>query len=212
MSRTKSGQRIMIYDATTIRDGVDWKEDGLAYSWFAGGKLYRIFRWLDKTKGVESWEEALDYLIEQGKKEPISQVQYWGHGFWGSAWIGSQRVDSKILAEGKPLRKKFEELSELLTEDALWWWRTCQTYGTEYGQQFAKDFTELLNCKTAAHTYIIGPWQSGGHSLVPGEEPDWSPEEGVESRPERGWPKAKWSGWREPNTIFCLQGHLPKDW
>jgi len=205
------GQRIMIYDATTLKDGVDWKEDGLAYTWFAGGRLYRWLRWLDKVKAVTSWDEALDYLIEAGAKEEISQVQFWGHGLWGSAYIGRDRLSTSALKK-EPIREKIHTLSNLMSPGALWWFRTCQTYGTEKGHAFAKEFTNAFGCRTAASTHIIGPLQSGCHSLLPGQEPHWSVDEGVESRPEGKPPVGKWSSLSSPNTIFALQGHLPSDW
>lgn len=206
-------QRLMIYDTTTLKDDtVDLQQGGLTFSWFAGGRLYRWVRWLDKCKGVESWDEALDWLIEQGKKEPISMIQYWGHGYWGRAYIGNKSMKRLNTLEGDPWRLKLEELSGLMTDDAVWWWRTCQTYGSEYGHRFAKHFTNILNCKTVGHTHIIGFRQSGGQVLMPGEEPKWSVDEGIKERPPGRWPVAKRSSLRAPNTILCLQGFVPDNW
>jgi len=202
----KMTNRLMIYDATTLKDGLDWKEDSLAYSWLAGGRLYRIVNFLEKSKGVTSWSEGLDYLIEEGKKKKISQVQFWGHGLWGRAYIGGDKLSTSRLKNDKELAEKFKELSALMTEDAFWWFRTCQTYATESGHEFAKSFTNLIDRKTAAHTHTIGLWQSGGRTLMPGEEPSWSTKQGVENG------EAELSSRTAVNSIPCLQGRLPKSW
>lgn len=206
------GQRLMIYDDTTIEDGWDgFGSDALAYSWLAGGRLYRWFRWLDTVQGVTSWDEALDWLIEQGKKEPISQIQFWGHGSWGRAWIGKESIGRLTIHEESSVHDKFEELKNYLADDALIWFRTCSTFGNERGIQFAKEFTEWMNCKIAAHTHIIGWWQGGLHSLKPGQDPYWSPDEGVRKLPD-GKEESIWSTRKTPNTIRCFNGHLPEGW
>jgi hypothetical protein len=204
-------KRLMIYDNTTLTDSVDWKEDGLAYSWFAGGKLYRVFRWVDKCKGVGSWEEALDWMIEQGKESGISQIQYWGHGSRGNVWIGREPLNLRTLKASHKLYDKWAELRTHLTDDALIWFRTCSTYNGELGHVFAQKFTDFMGCKTAAHTFIIGPWQGGLHTLEPGEEPYWDVKEGLVEQSDGTWKsKMSWPG--DPNTIFCLKGSIPEGW
>ena len=91
--------------------------------------------------------------------------------------------------------------------EALWWFRTCETFGTETGQRFARAWTRFLGCRAAGHTYVIGAWQSGLHSLQPGETPRWSPEEGVQPGPT---PRSLTSRPGAPNTITFLHGRIPE--
>jgi hypothetical protein len=209
--------RLMIYDNTTLEDGWDgFTEDGLGYSWFAGGRLYRFMRWIDKSKGVGSWSEALDWLIAEGKKKPISMVQYWGHGSWGRVWIGKEALSYKIAEQPSEVHDKWEELQKYLAEDAVIWFRTCQTFGGGSGHHFAKKFSTWMGCKVAAFTYNIGPFQSGLHSIGPGEEPSWSKTEGMELIPgvdgADGRFKPIMGHFGAPNTVFCLKGSVPNGW
>jgi hypothetical protein len=202
----------MIYDNTTIEDGWNgFGSDALAYTWFAGGRLYRWSRWLDKCNGVTSWENGLDWLIKEGRKEPISQIQYWGHGSWGKAWLGRSVISESTLNKSNKIRDRLEELKPLLTSNALIWFRTCSTFGNKSGQGFAKEFTNYMDCRVAAHTHMIGWWQGGLHSLKPNQSVYWPSKEGV-SVNSRGGEKALWSSWRTPNTITCMSGAVPKGW
>lgn len=204
--------RLMIYDDTTIDDGWHgWKEDGLAYSWFAGGRLYRWARWLDKVKGVSSWAEAFEWMMAEGKKEPISMIQYWGHGSWGHVWIGKKGFNLRSIKKNNANAQKWQELRQYLTDDAVIWFRTCSTFGGPVGKAFASEFAKLVNCKVAAHTHIIGPLQSGLHTLKPEQEPYWPDDEGIKTLPD-GSKESVWSGFGAPNTVFCLKGSIPEGW
>jgi len=92
---------------------------------------------------------------------------------------------------------------------AQWWFRTCETFGADAGHDFARAWTSYFDCRAAGHTYVIGPWQSGLHTLEPGARPHWSADEalieGSAAEPQR----AAWSSRREPNTISCLHGSIP---
>lgn len=203
--------RLMIYDDTTLDDGWDgWREDGLAYSWFAGGRLYRWVRWLDKVKGVGSWAEGLDWMLEEGKKEKISMIQYWGHGSPGNVWIGKESFNLRTLSKKTENCMKWKELSNYLTDDAVIWFRTCSTFGGPVGKVFASEFSKWVDCKVAAHTHIIGPLQGGLHSITPDQAPYWPDEEGFEV--VDGKKKSVWSTFGTPNTITCLRGSIPEGW
>jgi hypothetical protein len=97
----------------------------------------------------------------------------------------------------------------LPADQGLWWFRTCETFGARAGHRFAGAFSDFLGCRAAGHTYIIGHWQSGLHSLGPGEEPGWPDDEalvdGTPDDPER----ASWSTRSAPNTITFLHGQVP---
>ena len=208
----KKTKKLMIYDATTIKDGWDgFGNDGLAYSWFAGSRLYRWARWLDEVKGVTSWEEALDWVLEQGKDAKISQIQYWGHGSWGNVWIGKTALNKATVTKDSELHRKWAEVKKVLSDDALIWFRTCSTFGNGGGQAFARRFTDFMECKVAAHTHIIGPLQGGLHSLSPGQDIYWPQKEGVLVG-DNGKESSLWTEWKTPNTIVCLRGVLPEGW
>ena len=56
-----------------------------------------------------------------------------------------------------------------MVPDPLWWFRTCEAFGATRGHDFARRFTDFFGGRAAGHTYIIGLWQSGLHSLRAGE-------------------------------------------
>jgi len=199
----------MIYDRTCSgRRGLP----GLSHAWVSGGLLYRGLGRFDATQGVTSWSEALEWLATfKPARGPIASIQFWGHGKWGEARVGEEVLDADALRPGHPLHPGLEAIRERLLPDgqSLWWFRTCETLGADPGQDFARRFSEQMNARIAGHTYIIGPWQSGLHSLAPGETPTWSPEEGLLAGSAAAPTRARTSKRGEPNTIHCLQGRLP---
>ena len=95
-----------------------------------------------------------------------------------------------------------------MNENGLFWFRTCSTFHGEAGKEFAKTFSELIRCKTAAHTHKIGfPSHSGLHSIMPGEEPNWPSEEGKDKKGN-----VKSSGLFKPNTIWFWRNTIPEGW
>lgn len=208
MTARTEGLRLMVYDRTC---GGLWGLPGLTFSWRLGSVLYGALGRLDAWKGAATWPEALDWLLERSRDTPIQEIQYWGHGNWGRVLIDRVSLDVRALASGHPLHERLAAVRERLVPGggALWWFRTCETFGTARGQAFAKAWTRFFGCRAAGHTYVIGPWQSGLHSLGPGEEPNWSVEEGVPAKAREGLRRALWSGPRAPNTIHCLQGQIP---
>lgn len=198
--------RLMIYDATCTGSGV---LPGLTHSWIAGALLYRGLRRLDGSRGVTSWEEGLSWLADHALEHPIAEVQFWGHGKWGEARVDGERLDERSLLKGHAHEPLLRRLRARLTDDALFWFRTCETFGADKGHAFARAFTDFLGCDGAGHTFIIGPWQSGLHRLAPGETPHWSADEGIEAGSTAAPERALWSGPRAPNTITCLHGAVP---
>lgn len=177
-------KRLMIYDASDTKPGVE-----LADAWALGGRLYRALRRLDICHGFTSWRQALDWIESLG---PVDEVQFWGHGSPGAVWLGGEALDVRDLA-----RLKVRE---------LFWLRTCASFAGADGQGLARDMTRALGCRVAGHTHNIGPWQSGLHSLAPGEDPSWSLDAGlVDGKPLWSRP------WAE-NTITCLHGSVPNGW
>jgi len=200
--------RLMIYDRTCRGRKL---LPGLSHAWSSGGWLYRGLRRIDACHGVSSWPEALAWLTDYEPQRSIAEVQYWGHGKWGAAKIGSASFGVDCLLRDHELREPLERIKKRMLpgDHGLMWFRTCETFGAAPGHAFAAAMSESLGCRIAGHTYVIGHIQSGLHSLMPGAEPSWAVDEaltaGTPTHPE----KAAWSSWRAPNTITFLHGRIP---
>lgn len=174
----------------------------------AGAFLYGALDRIDAWYGAASWSEALHFLSTFGAPKRIREIQFWGHGNWGNAKIDGEPLDTNSLQRGHAHHDSLHRLRDRFTEDALWWFRTCETFGTERGQAFARAFADFLNVRVAGHTYVIWCAQSGLHTLRPGQDPDWSPDEGrSEKRPDE---RARWSTFTAPNTVSFLTGSVPE--
>jgi hypothetical protein len=198
--------RLMVFDRTCRGRG---PLPGLTHAWWTGGHLYRALGRLDGCRGVASWTEALSWLAEVEPERPLGEVQFWGHGKWGLARIDREPLDAEALGRSSPLRPLLDRVRDRLVDDGLWWFRTCETFGARPGHAFARTFSDHMGCRAAGHTYIIGHWQSGLHTLAPGDEPEWPDDEalveGTPDAPER----ALWSKRSAPNTITFLHGRIP---
>jgi hypothetical protein len=200
--------RLLLYDDTCR--GRSPLVPGLTHSWIAGWFLYRGLGRLDRAQGARSWEEGLRWLATVEPGRAIEQIQFWGHGKWGNARIDGEKLDVSALWPGHEYHHLLATIRDrLVGPDALWWFRTCETFGAEAGQRFAREWTDFFNCRAAGHTYIIGPWQSGLHCLRPGEVPDWSVWEGIDEGTPEEPVKALWSTANAPNTLSCLGNSHP---
>lgn len=200
----KTGLRLMVFDDTCR--GAKYPI-GLTHSWIAGALLYKSAGQLDATYGSTSWEQALKWLASFD--EPIAEIQYWGHGKWGRMMIDRDRFDAENLKLTHPHAKYLDAIRDQLTPGAMFWIRTCETFGATVGHDFAQRLSDRLGCATAGHTFIIGPWQSGLHVLYPGQTPHWDPAEGIQEGTVDEPQKAYWSGARQPNTVTCLHMRIP---
>lgn len=196
----------MIYDKTK------WAGEQLISSWWAGGQLYKFFRKIDVCVGVESWDEALDWLINVEPTKKIEMIQFWGHGSPGAIYINGEVLNTNALRTNNPLYSKMIKVRSRLAKDATIWLRACSVFQGTRGAFFSKRWAQFFGCKIAAHTFVIGPWQSGLHTLVPGQEPYWPLDEGVAQDNGYSGSGSQMSGPFKPNTIFCLRGDIPKDW
>ena len=192
--------RVVVYDRTCLT-----KRGALTTPWAVGAALYRAAGRIDATRGVTSWDEALAWL--GALPDPITELQYWGHGKWGRAFVAEDSLDASAIAAGRlaPLRAA-------LAPDALVWFRTCETLGAAAGIDFAERLADHLGARVAGHTYIIGFHQSGLHGVAPGVRADWSPSEGLAEGTPEAPVRAEWSRRRAPRTITCLAGAVPADW
>jgi hypothetical protein len=197
--------RLVVYDRTCRgRRALP----GLSAAWAAGTRLYGALGRVDAWYGASSWREALDWLADVEPGRAIAEVQFWGHGRWGRALVAQEALDEAALAPHHPLGERLRRVRARLVPggEALWWFRTCETFGGAEGQRFARAFSRLLGCRAAGHTHVIGVVQSGLHTIAPGEEPGWAVDEGL--RPDRSGAALR-SRLAAPNTITCFHGRIP---
>lgn len=182
---------------------------GLSHAWGAGQHLYRGLGRLDAGFGAASWDQALGWLASHGGDAPIAEIQFWGHGRWGDARIAGQVLDRTALQPGHPLHAALVRVRARMLpgEAGLWWFRTCETFGTAAGHAFATAWTRFFGCRAAGHTYVIGFWQSGLHALMPGAPPHWPVDEGLRTGGDSTLAAVSRPG--APNTITCLHGRVP---
>lgn len=227
------GLRIMLYDSTDTKtvanelknalpeqaDRIDTTVDaldielGLSTSWWAGGKAYKALRRFDHVAGFGNWDTALDWLNNVGYGQNIAELQYWGHGSPGKLWMNGKILHYNSFNTAYKHSTKLRRLSSRMTSDSLVWLRTCSTFCGEAGHKFAENWAKALGCEVAAHTYCIGLFQSGLHSVSPeNPKPTWSVHEGIkEGTPDRP-AKCKMSWPWEPRTILCLRDSIPSRW
>jgi hypothetical protein len=197
--------RVVIYDRTCVTS-----RGHLTPAWATGSLLYRALGRVDVRRGVSSWDEAFAFLTTV--PEPITELQYWGHGKWGAAFIAGDALDAGAIAPAGRLHAGLEALRARLAPEALVWFRTCETLGARPGIDFATRLADFLNARVAGHTYIIHAYQSGLCGVAPGAACTWSPSEGLlEGTPEaprRARSSAPWA----PRTIHFLNGRIPAAW
>ncbi len=165
------------------------------------------------ARGATSWKEAIAWALAQAEARgaPIAEIQAWGHGGWGYMGMGQERLEETSMKSSGSLGAEVDALARALAPDALVWLRCCSAFGEARGRAFAERLAERLGVRVAGHTFIIGAWQSGTHSLRPGERAGWPIDEGIEATDGR--PRcAKLSTPDAPRTLSCLRLGLPKDW
>jgi hypothetical protein len=195
----------VVYDATQRSR----PPRALGLCWQLGTHLYRSLGRIDAAYGARTWKDALSWLERHAPDRSIGEVQFWGHGKWGRALIASESLERKSLSPEHPLGTRLTALRDRLGPNARVWFRTCETLGARPGQDFARALGERLGATIAGHTFIIGYFQSGLHTLAPGTSPRWSPREGLSDGTEEEPRAAFSSGPGRPNTITCLTGDVP---
>jgi len=210
MTTDERGLRLMLYDRTCVGP---WYRPmpGLTHAWWVGGKLFSSLRRFDGWFGIASWEEGFERLATFAPDRPIAEVQYWGHGKWGQARAGDQVFGRAALSRGSSLHAGLRRVAGrmLPLEQGTWWFRTCETFGARAGQDFARGLADELGCRIAGHTYIIGPIQSGLHTLQPGADASWPDDEGLRLGDPMNPQHAYWSRFSAPNTITCFHHSIP---
>ena len=194
--------RVIVYDRTCVRT-----RGLLSPIWATGARLFRGIGRVDAVHGVASWDEALAWLA--ARPEPITEIQYWGHGKWGSALVADDALDARAFHERK---QQLAAVRARLAPDPLVWFRTCETFGAQAGITFAEQLADFFGARVAGHTYIIGFSQSGLHALAPGARADWSPAEGLAEGTPEAPVRARWSRPWRPRTVTALAGAFPAAW
>ncbi|HEX5063719.1 MAG TPA: hypothetical protein VFV99_30280 [Kofleriaceae bacterium] len=195
--------RVMLYDRSCRGRGLAL--GGLSHAWSFGGLLYRALGRIDAWHGAWSWSDGLDWFVEISRTRPIAEIQFWGHGEWGGLWIDEELLTAAALEPDHYLHARLAAVKARLANDALWWFRSCDVFGTQIGHDFARAWTRYFNCRAAGHTHTIMFVQSGLHMLAPNEEPTWSLDEGVVD----GLAHASESSLRAPRTITALHNAIP---
>lgn len=196
---------IMIYDSS------DWAGKQLRFSWITGGSFYKKFRGVECYKGFDNWPSALQWLSEVEPNKKINSVQFWGHGTPGRVWINGDYLSARSILEKSEHHAQLTKLRDRMDKDSVFWFRSCNVFAGQEGHLFAVAISKMLQCKIAAHTHIVGPWQGGLHTIGPDETPSWSLEEGLKKNKD-GTLVPKWSMPWTKNTVFCLTGKIPKEW
>jgi len=197
--------RLVIYDATQTSR----RPRALGYSWQYGCQLYRALGRVDASFGARSFAEAFAWLTTYEPARTIAELQFWGHGKWGRAFIDREPLDRDVLRTSHVHHAAFNAFRARLTPDALLWFRTCETLGARPGQDFAAALSDATGARVAGHTFIIGYYQSGLHCLRPGTSPRWSESEGLARGSALQPELALSSAPNAPNTITCLTGRIP---
>jgi hypothetical protein len=213
--------RLVVYDRTDTgplaiprierdADGAAHGTGGLTRWWRIGAGLHRAAR-ASGTLGASRWDEALAWAIAeaQGKGQRIAELQAWGHGGWGYMGMGKTRLDVAAIEPGGELSALVDAFAEVLAPGALVWLRCCSAFGHPRGRELAERLAMRTRARVAGHTYVIGVWQSGTHSVGPGERATWPVEEGVEPGVV---PRALVSSPGAPRTVTCLRPGLPAGW
>ena len=197
--------RLVVYDATQRTR----RPRALGLSWQYGSRLYQGLGRVDEAYGAHSFADAFAWLTSYEPTRAIGELQFWGHGKWGSAFIDREPLDLDLLRAGHVHHSAFNAFRERLADDALLWFRTCETLGAGPGRDFAAALGDATGARVAGHTFVIGFYQSGLHCLRPGESPRWSDTEGLArgsaAQPEAALPSSP----NAPNTITCLTGQIP---
>ncbi|HWL85382.1 MAG TPA: hypothetical protein VNO21_06250, partial [Polyangiaceae bacterium] len=164
--------------------------------------------------GAIDWADAFAWLSDFRAGEPIAEIQYWGHGKWGTVFVAQDAWNVHAFDLAHPHGEVLASLRARMLPEArsLVWFRTCETFGARAGHAFAVRVSNFWGARVAGHTHVIGALQSGLHGLRPGELPRWSDAEGL----ARGTPEApllaKGSSPKAPHTIHFMNNAVPDPW
>src|SRR2546421_12231587 len=100
--------RLLVFDRTCVGRR---PLPGLTDAWRVGSKLYGALGRFDGVCAAASWGEALDWLGTHRGDEGLAEIQYWGHGHWGSARLAGEVLDEAALAPGQPHHARLRRIA-----------------------------------------------------------------------------------------------------
>jgi hypothetical protein len=148
-SRPSNGKRVLIYDDTG---------NGLVeFTWKYGALMYKSY--FDHCIAASSWESAIRELASTiGNGARVVELQFWGHGCEGVAFVGRDELTVASLASSE-----WQAIRDIFVDNAVLWFRTCRTFngsqGRNFANQFAAHFREKV--KLVGHTVNIGAMHAG---------------------------------------------------
>ena len=153
------GARVIVYD--------DIKSDTLAVPdtlWQYGTTLLALDR-ATHLLPVSSWDQLFRELDRIASKQKISEVQFWGHGSAGRAYIGGDALDITFMRGSTAFQSFTSKAPFMDNGTALMWFRTCSTLADNEGQLFARTLSAYFphqDVRIAGHTSLISdphPWK-----------------------------------------------------
>ena len=196
---TTTGKRIVYFDAT---------DTSLASKfWWPGGKLYRAAGMVDEVKPVLTWPELFYHLSCQ-QEESVSRVEVWAHGSPGRVYINGRALkigdDGGLAVAGVPSHELDLLLrSGTMTDDGVFWLRSCSSLAGPWGKIFAERLARKLECTAAGHTHHVAVWQAGFQATDVFGDALWEADEGGVN--VKSWP---WSR----RCIPAWANKIPEEW
>ena len=167
------GARVLLVDASGY--------DPLRLIWRVGHLIARPGRFTHRLY-VRSWDEAMDLLCHIADRQQLSEVQVWGHGGSGKAFIGRHVLDEAYLRTS-PSFHRWAALKPFQQDPVpLIWFRTCYTMKGEGGHAFAALLASELSCRVAGYTQYIHVLQRGLVVASHDGAADWSDEASAGAR------------------------------
>eukprot|EP00698_Gefionella_okellyi_P013932 TRINITY_DN3851_c0_g1_i1.p1 TRINITY_DN3851_c0_g1~~TRINITY_DN3851_c0_g1_i1.p1 ORF type:complete len:272 (+),score=48.37 TRINITY_DN3851_c0_g1_i1:115-930(+) len=157
-----TSKSVLIYDAAELT--------ALGASWKIGAVLGKLLARYDAVFPANNWDEALSAVLAFSGR--IDEVHLWSHGRPACPLIQGEALSLDTHAQ------KLAAIRNKMSTNAIWWFRCCNVFARPIGKRFAQDFSAFMSCRVAGFTFVIGAVQNGLHVLKPGQQADWSDEEG----------------------------------
>ena len=183
--------RVIIYDAS--------EKSYLGRSWKIGAALFKARGVVDLIIPAHSWDEAFKALGDLPPRS-VKRIQVWGHGSPGRPLIAGERAPTQALI-GVLRSVMFGAFSSI-------WFRACSVAQGDDGKRWVGHVAQAAGCRVAAHTFIVGPWQSGLRVALPDDPPSWSSREGND--PATG--EHLWSRPGAVRTVSMMAADIPDGW
>jgi len=163
------GQRVLIYDAGG--------GGPVEFTWQYGAHMFASR--FDHVIGAHSWDDVPAQLLRIAPDglPRVVELQFWGHGSDGAAYIGHQPFTAAQLAT--PAWQQIKHIFVSNPQRSLWWFRTCCTLNGDAGRAFASAVSAHFGgIKVAGHTVVIGLTHGGLVVKRPGQAAAWADNSG----------------------------------